>query len=49
MGIKEMKQEKSNMMASMQGMIKEMTIKEVRRESKIKEMTSKVRMRHQYG
>jgi hypothetical protein len=49
MGIKEMKQEKSNMMTSMQGMIKEMTMKEVRRESKTKEMTSKVRMRHQYG
>ena len=42
MGIKEMKQEKNNMMASMQGMImiKEMTIKEVGRESKIKEMTT---------
>ena len=40
MGIKEMKQEKNNMMTSKQGMIKEMTIKEVGRESKIKEMTS---------
>ena len=49
MGIKEMKQEKSNMMTSKQGMIKRMTMKEVRRESKTKEMTIKVRMRHQYG
>ena len=43
MGIKEMKQEKNSMMASKQGWmikIKEMAIKEVGRERKIKEMTT---------
>jgi hypothetical protein len=43
MGIKEMRQEKNSMMTSKQGrmiMIKEMAIKEVGRESKIKEMTT---------